>query len=351
MNYSQYVIYAPYTVTWYLVRFLRRLFRRPPTLAFYCGNTLDYVVMRGVIDRFPRARVIAKRRRTRRRLKEEYGVRHRGLYPAFPDVVVMARHVARKFPGRGIRRIGMRHGAYHFKDFVSARRYNAFDAYMVTSSREVELARRKGIESAVAVGFPKLDPAFDGSITAEDLSKLRERIGSDPARPTVLMTATWERSRMSSVGEWIDRLDELAASYNVLVTLHPWVSDECADKARRAPGVHCIEGRDVLPYLMLADVMVADMSSIVAEFCALDRPIVGFRVTEGTRLSEEIQAMMGEISLQVEDFEGMMQAIDRSLKSPGELSDARRRWNRVMFDELDGRAGERAARVIEGYFR
>ena len=351
MNYSQYVIYVPYTVTWYLVRFLRRLFRRPPALAFYCGNTLDYVVMRGVIARFPRARVVAKRRRTRRRLREEYAVRRCGLYPAFPDVVVMARHVARKFPGAGIRRIGMRHGAYHFKDFVSARRYNAFDAYMVTSGREVELARRKGIESAVAVGFPKLDPAFDGTVTGEDLAGLEERIGMDPDRPTVVMTATWERSRMSAVDKWIGRLDELAARYNVLVTLHPWVSDEYAEKARRAPGVCYIEGRDVLPYLMLADVMVADMSSIVAEFCALDRPIVGFRVTEGTRLSVEIQQMMDEISLQVEDFEGMMEAIDMSLADPGELSEARKRWNRIMFDSLDGRAAERAAGVIRKYLR
>jgi hypothetical protein len=349
MNYSRYVIYVPYTVAWRVMRLFRRLLGRPRTLVFYCGNVLDYIVMREVIGRFPRARVIAKRRRVRRVLRERYGVSDCGLYPAFPDVVVMARHVARKFPGKGIRRIGMRHGAYHFKDFVSARRYNAFHAYMVTSRREVELAEREGIRSAVAVGFPKLDPAFDGTITRDDLAALAERLGLDDRRPTVVMTATWERSRMSAVDRWIDRLDEIASSWNVLVTLHPWVRGECAERARRTPGVHYIEDRDVLPYLMLADVMVGDMSSILAEFCALDRPLVTFRVTEGTRLSPEVQRMLAEISLQVEDFDGMMGAMERSVQDPGELSPARRRWNRLMFDRLDGRAAGRAAAVIGEY--
>ena len=346
MNYSQYVIYLPYTAAWHLFRLFRRLLRRPPSVAFYCGNELDYVVMRNVMRHLPAARLVVKKRKVRRRLAERYGVNRCGLYPAFPDVVVMARHVARKFPGGGIVRIGMRHGAYHFKDFVSARRYNKFHTYMVTSRREVELARSRGIRSATAVGFPKLDPAFDGTITGEELRCLRQELKLDESRPTVIFTATWERSGMSAVRKWIHRLEEVAAEYNVLVTLHPWVGDDCADIARAAPGVVYIESLDVLPYLMISDLMVADMSSIIAEFCALDRPIVGYRVTRGTRLSSEIQGMMEEISEQVDTFEQMMDAVERGLAQPDRRAGARRRWNRVMFESLDGNAGMRAAELI-----
>ena len=46
--------------------------------------------------------------------------------------------------------------------------------------------------------------------------------------------------------------------------------------ARREPGVHLVEDThaDVTAYMLAADIMVSDASSVVFEFLALDRPIV-----------------------------------------------------------------------------
>ena len=351
MNYSQYIIYIPYTIAWGICRLYRKLFKKEKSVVFYCGAVVDYIVLKNVLKHVPDVKIIAKKKKVQKELRQKYGVKNCGLYPAFPDVIVMARHVARKFPGSKLVKIGTRHGAYHFKDFVSAKRYNRFDKFFVTSQKEVELAAQKGITSAVAVGFPKLDGAFDGSLTEKKLDNYRERLNLDKSKSTIIFTATWERSRMSAVDKWAHRLGELTDDYNVLVTLHPWVSQKYVGIIKNTQKIHYIADWDILPYLMISDVMIADMSSIIAEFCALDKPIVGYRVTEGTRLSAEIQRMLKDISHQVDTFEEMKAAIKRGLKTPNELSAARQKYNKIMFDELDGNAGKRAADIIKSYLK
>jgi hypothetical protein len=96
------------------------------------------------------------------------------VYPSYPDMVIMCRHSAWRYPLKNIRKIGMRHGPYHFKDFIKTGYYNEFDKYIFTSPTEAKQAQELGITNGAGVGFPKLDDAFDGTITNGDLDNLRE---------------------------------------------------------------------------------------------------------------------------------------------------------------------------------
>ena len=61
--------------------------------------------------------------------------------------------------------------------------------------------------------------------------------------------------------------------------------------------------------------------------------------------------MLEQISIQVSSFEDMKTAIRLALSEPKKQSPARIKYNRIMFDELDGKAGIRAAEIIkEMYF-
>lgn len=351
MNYSRYVTYVPYRLAWGVGRLYRRLFHRPQSVLFYCCSIVDYVVFKNIHKHLPHVRLIAESRQLRKELSATQGITDCGLYPAFPDVVLMARHIARKFPGPNLIKIGMRHGAYHFKAFVSAERYNEFDKFLVTSRAEVELARQAGITSAVAVGFPKLDGAFDGTLTEAVLKQYRRQLDLDDTKRTIIFAATWDRSGMSAVHKWSHRLAELTDAYNILVTLHPWISDTYSRRIRETDKIHYLKELDNLPYLMISDLMVSDTSSIIAEFCALDKPIVTYRIEAGPRLTQEIQDMLEAISYPVDTFEEMKLQITRALEHPAELSASRQKYNRIMFDELDGRAGERAAAIIKEYLR
>jgi CDP-glycerol glycerophosphotransferase (TagB/SpsB family) len=337
---AYYLRKCPYSCGWHSARLLNRTV---PVVA-YCSCPLDYVVLLPVLKHLPPLPWVAKDHRTASFL-EGRGVRPYRT-PSFPEAVIMCRHATHRFPLKRIVKIGFRHGAYHFKQFAKPRYYNAFDVYFVTGRHEEDEARAHGIRTAQAVGFPKLDPAFDGTYRPETLHSYREAARIDAARKTVLFTATWDRSGMSAVGKWIDRVDSLAEHYNVIVTVHPWTSGKYKTALRVLKHACFIEDPDVIPYLLIADVLVGDASSIVAEFCALDKPIVTFEVPRTARTVPDVAALLERISTRISSAEQLPGALAESLAHPEKLSAERQRANEMMFDRLDGQAGKRAADVI-----
>ena len=343
MNLSKYIVYIPYRLTWAVTH----KFRKKKSIHFYCAGHVDYVVMESVLRQFSDAVVVAKNRKVRNELGE-YGIEAK-LYPTFPDIVVMPRHTARKYPEPKIKKIGMRHGAYHFKDFVKAARYHMFDIYFVTSNEEVRLALRKGIKNTKAIGFPKLDPIFNGTYTKDRLQYYREKYKLTDDKPVVLFTTTWDKSGTSAIEHWINRIDELTVDYQVLVTLHQWTNEKYIQILKGKKNIYYLEDKNILPYLLIANVMIADLSSIIAEFCALDKPIITYIVPDGRRTPNEIKDMLEKISYRVKSFDEMKTAIQLALSEPKKQSDARKKYNRIMFDQLDGKAGVRAANYIKEY--
>ncbi len=330
----------PYRLLWHLLHMLGRT----RDVAVYVSDPLDYVVLQPVLRHLPAVPFVVRNRRTARFLKQS-GVTSQRM-PAFPRAVIMCRHATHRFPERRILKIGFRHGAYHFKTFAKAQYYNAFDVYFMTSAREVEEARARGITTARAVGFPKLDPAFDATYDEEALEGIRSVACIDPSKKTVIFTATWDKSNMSAIGKWIDMVDALTHRYNVLVTVHPWMSSKYVNRLRKLKVARYLEHPDVLPYLLLSDVLVGDTSSVIAEFCALDKPIITFRVPTSTRTVPEISRLLADISIQINHTDELEEAIEESLTHPRAKSAERQQAIVDIFGVLDGHAGERAASVI-----
>ena len=343
MVFSYYIYKYPYRLIWRI----RRLFRKGFDLAFYCADPIDWIILSRLREYLPPLRIIASGNATKAYLRER-GIAFQSM-PAFPDAVIMSRHAAHKFPEKRIMKFGLRHGVYHFKRFTSARNYNLFDLYFVTSSREEEIARSLGIRSARAAGFPKLDPAFDGTYPEDRLDVYRRNCGLDRQKKTVLFTATWEKSGMSAVQLWKDRIGDLTNRYNVLVTLHPWISGKVRQSIAELPGIYFIADYDVLPYMLIADVMVGDTSSIIGEFCVLDKPIITFRVPDARRMLPEIRELLESISMRVATFDEMETALRRITEAGDDRKEQRVRANRIMFDKLDGLAGKRITGEIVAY--
>ncbi len=319
---------------------------RNDDVVFYAADPLDYEMFLPIKKHLSfKITYVAKNKKTRNYFKKKNIPYKR--YPAFPRVVIMGRHAAYKFPVKQIKKIGFDHGLYQFKRWTKVKLYNQFDMYFVSSPEQVRLARQMGIVSVRAVGYPKLDKLFDGSVTKDDLQILRGKIGLNPQKKTVLFSSTWDVAGLSVLKRWIDRVEELTDLYNVLLTAHPWTKPNLLQKLRDVQGAVFLEEADIGKYLMIADVFIGDYNSLIGEFCALDKPIITFRVPESSRTVPQVMEMIRSISIQVDDFDEIPAAIERSLENPMEKQEQRKQANKILFYALDGKAGQRAADYIK----
>jgi hypothetical protein len=337
----KYLLYAPfYRFHWY------RLQRRGlnPACVFFCTEPLDYIAF-APVQRFLKPIPVVSDNPAVFQMLHDRSVPV--FYPrVYPRAVIMCRHQCERFPVNEIIKIGMRHGPYHFKKPTNAFNYNLFNLYLTTSEADSRAVEEIGALHVKAVGYPKLDPIFNGEFDTSEIVRTRARYGLRPHRPTLFFSATYRESGMSAFTLWADRLSELAEHYNILVSLHPWFSATDVQKIAETPGVSLIHEVDPLPAIMVADVCIGDTSSILAECCALDKPIISFRVNHAARSLSEIEMLLERIGLRINTFDEMVGAVKEALAQPKQFHAERLEASRLMFDTLDGHAGERAAAEI-----
>lgn len=337
---SYYLYKYPYKLLWYLREFLFG----NNEIAFYCADPLDYEMFIPIQKHLPTVQIIAKNKKTRNYLNAK-AIPYKRM-PYFPKAIIMARQQPYKFPVKKIIKFGFDHGLYQFKRWTSARNYNEFDVYFVSSDEQVKLALQHGIKSTFAVGYPKLDKAFNGEYNESSLHQLKKSLKIDPFKKTILFSSTWNVDGLSQVHKWIDRVDELRDEYNILTTVHTWTEKRIINKLKKKNGILFLDDYDITPYLMLADLLVGDYNSLIGEFCAFNKPIITFKVPESSRTIPEILSMLKRISIQVESFDELKNAIRISLMNPQEKSQERLNANKILFLKLDGQAGKRAAEKI-----
>lgn len=193
------------------------------------------------------------------------------------------------------------------------------------------------------VGMPRLDCLVDGSLKRDEILT---SLGIDPARKTVLYAPTWSKySSVATMGEEIvKRLGK--AGFTVIVKLH--------DRSRQGDDYHsggADWGQRLLPlleanggvlatgsnsssYLMAADVLITDHSSVGFEYLLLDRPLIRIHVPElleKTDIEPTYVQLMMEASTSVTNGDELVAAVEESFADAGLKSESRRRVAGEMF--------------------
>lgn len=198
-------------------------------------------------------------------------------------------------------------------------------------------------EQAVLVGYPKLDALVSG---AYDARAVRQSLGFDVDRPTVMYAPTWSpASSLHVAGEAIVEalLDQ---GLNVIAKLH----DNCfLLDAKYAAGVDwrqrlsrfeasgrfaLAEVPDASPLLAASDLLVTDHSSIGFEFLALDRPLVVFDAPDlarHARINPEKVAQLRSAATVVASPGELARAVCAALADPAARSSDRRHVAGEMF--------------------
>ncbi len=210
---------------------------------------------------------------------------------------------------------------------------------------------------APLVGYPKLDRLVDGSF---DRGGIARTLALDSDVPTIIYAPTWSPySSLHTMG--IEIVERLAAEgLQVIVKLH----DRSYDLRERGSGgidwaarlavydghprVRIARDSDSCPFLVVADAMVSDHSSIAFEYMLLDRPIVIVdrpSLIERANVSQDKVARLRSAAAVVQDPKAVCAAILESLQSPHQRSTERQRTASELFYK-PGTATDRALAIV-----
>jgi len=154
---------------------------------------------------------------------------------------------------------------------------------------------------------------------------------------------------MSAINKWYDQFSTLKEKYRILVTVHEWTSFKYIKVLKENKELFFIDEYDRLKYIQQTDICIVDTSSIIAECCLLDRPLIAFRTSETKRTLPEIRDLIAKIALSVDSFGELEQAIKTYQQNPTLLAKERKEAAELFFGSPDGQAGRRAADIIKQY--
>jgi len=203
----------------------------------------------------------------------------------------------------------------------------------------------EGSPAARLIGMPKVDCLVDGTLRRDHVLASH---GMSPSSRTVLYAPTWTPySSLNAHGEaLVDALGR--AGCTVIVKLHEnsrdmrevnsggidWV-------ARLAPilerhGGRLVNDSDASPWLVAADVLITDHSSVGFEYLLLDRPLIRIEMPEllaRTSIPPDYVALMVDASTTTRDVPGTVKAVSAAFADPGRGSGSRRAVAQELFHE------------------
>lgn len=218
-------------------------------------------------------------------------------------------------------------------------------------------------------GYPKVDELVKLQI---DKAALCEQFSLDHEKPIILFAPSWGGKNNPEAG--IHNARYLSSVENVLIVPHsadyPLVKQYGAIRP---------EDGNINQFLHLADVVVSDVSSVLAEAAILDKPVIQLKLPHypgcfpeqekrrsGTwvsdRIIDEEQAVdrhsrpfkipyidedwvMGEVT----DPETLPESIQNVLNNPGLHAEDRRYWAEQSCWRADGNSCQRMATMIDTY--
>jgi len=227
--------------------------------------------------------------------------------------------------------------------------------------QRIEQLGVKGSSEVFVVGYPKLDPIFQGKL---DRAQIQRRWDLDPSKPTVLFAPTYKPTCLDKVKE---RILPATVDYNLIIKLHPyswrgkyaphWHHKIYEKQIRYYQHARLIppDEHSILPFIHVADTMISEASSTIFEFLALGKVGIIFdldcdrlRHHDGMPLlDEDNRRFLEGAFVHIRSVEEIRGAIERALNPDQTMLEKMEASRQRLFYGLDGKASERIVDKIE----
>ena len=245
--------------------------------------------------------------------------------------------------------------------------HKRLDLRFVEGEYRINQLRDYGIKTDLALtGFIKLDPLFNGS--GPDSDQLKKELGLDSSKKTILFAPTFYPSSLEKIGM---RLGDYTGEYNVILKPHLWtyfldIFGEVNLKMQRELISNLIEKFDhikllepekynILPYYLIADVLLTEASSTIYEMIALSKPVVVNRFYKlklshklfrnrlyRARLNKEMNQDVESFCFTADNHLDVPYALETALIEKHKNYDSMKKIQTKMLYKLDGCAAFRA---------
>ncbi|MCF6191951.1 MAG: CDP-glycerol glycerophosphotransferase family protein [Candidatus Hydrothermae bacterium] len=352
-------IYLPHLYHWPAVRPLYREARRQGWTAVVVPGP-SRVRRWGVIP-------VSRQHQLLQALRSE-GVEAQAAFPEAVDVWVTTDFVKdpARFGGRPL--VLVNHGT-GFKSVMYRflRRQRAVPYHlMVEGPFRAEKIQREVGEGAYrvhVVGYIKLDPY---PTMQARRSTLLAQWGLDPERPTLLYAPTYKPTSIFQLGEGVL---QATRAFNLLIKLHPysWEGKYAPhrhhrfyeERMARYPHARLVppEDRDILPFLVMADAVLTEASSVAFEFAAVGKGVIfvdlpgDLRHSDGEPLlTHSPRTLFAGAFPVIQEAAEIPGALETVLNPPEDMQAQQEAVRRRLFLPVDGQAARRALEVIRTWF-
>jgi hypothetical protein len=201
-------------------------------------------------------------------------------------------------------------------------------------------------------GMSKLDTLF-GEF---DRSAFMRSKGLDPTQKLILWAPTFNME-LSGIPVLWSRIRELTSLGQVVMKLHGttdiFFKNHYRQLAAQTPGLFYVEEADGTPYMRAADLMISDVSSVVFEFTALNKPLVlvdNPHQRDYVNYNEnDVEYTMRQIGARISHPEQLLPAVEHQLANPDMYAEQRQLCAQEMFAAHDGQNSTRIKQVILDY--
>lgn len=222
----------------------------------------------------------------------------------------------------------------------------------------------KGQKRLKVIGWHRVDCLINKTF---DRERIMKDMGLDPNLKTIMYAPTWGWGYGNDTffARWFGREEKIFEQWcqkmkkdncNFIVKLHG-VSFQATNKklidiARKYGAIWLTKQADRFvedpnPYLWVTDILISDLSGIIADFLTLNRPIIyidpddKLDAWDVSDMPKNFRA--GHVAKSPEE---LFAAIDDSIKYPERFSRERQELTSKLFYSLDGKATDRAVKEI-----